>query len=249
MEGSRQRLALVTGSSRGIGRAIALKLAAMGHSVVINYVTREDAANDVVKDIADRGGKALAVRADITKLDQVEAMFQRALELGESVEILVNNAGIIKDSLLMRMSDETWDNVMDLNLRGAFLCTRAALRGMVRGRWGRVVNIGSVVGMLGNPGQANYAASKAGMIGFTQSVAKEVASRNITVNYVAPGYITTDIVEDLPQQLKDRILARIPLQRFGKPEEIAGMVGYLVGDEAEYVTGQVFAIDGGISIA
>lgn len=249
MEGSRQRLALVTGSSRGIGRAIALKLAAMGHSVVINYVTHEDAANNVVKAIAERGGKALAVRADITKVDQVEAMFQRALELGESVEILVNNAGIIKDSLLMRMSDETWDNVLDLNLRGAFLCTRAALRGMVRGRWGRVVNIGSVVGMLGNSGQANYAASKAGMIGFTQSVAKEVASRNITVNYVAPGYITTDIVEDLPQQLKDRILARIPLQRFGKPEEIAGLVAYLVGDEAEYVTGQVFAIDGGISIA
>jgi 3-oxoacyl-[acyl-carrier protein] reductase len=248
VEGSRQRLALVTGSSRGIGRAIALKLAAMGHSVVINYVTHEDAANDVVKTIAERGGKALAVRADITKVDQVEAMFQRALELGESVEILVNNAGIIKDSLLMRMSDETWDNVLDLNLRGAFLCTRAALRGMVRGRWGRVVNIGSVVGMLGNPGQANYAASKAGMIGFTQSVAKEVASRNVTVNYVAPGYITTDIVEGLPQPLKDRILARIPLQRFGRPEEIAGMVGYLVGDEAEYVTGQVFAIDGGISI-
>jgi len=248
VEGSRQRLALVTGSSRGIGRAIALKLAAMGHSVVINYVTHEDAANDVVKAIADRGGKALAVRADITKVDQVEAMFQRAQELGESVEILVNNAGIIKDSLLMRMSDETWDNVLDLNLRGAFLCTRAALRGMVRGRWGRVVNIGSVVGMLGNPGQANYAASKAGMIGFTQSVAKEVASRNVTVNYVAPGYITTDIVEGLPQPLKDRILARIPIQRFGKPEEIAGMVGYLVGDEAEYVTGQVFAIDGGISI-
>ncbi|MSQ11246.1 MAG: 3-oxoacyl-[acyl-carrier-protein] reductase [Dehalococcoidia bacterium] len=249
MEGSRQRLALVTGSSRGIGKAIALRLAALGHKVVINYLSHEDEANEVVRAITDQGGKAIAVRADVTKADDVEAMFRRALELGPTVEILVNNAGIIHDSLLVRMSDDTWDQVIDINLRGSFLCTRAALRNMLRNRWGRIINVGSVVGMVGNPGQANYAASKAGLIGFTQSVSKEVASRNVTVNCIAPGYITTDIVESLPKDLKDRILGRIPLQRFGQPEEIAGLVAYLVGDEASYVTGQVWAIDGGLSIS
>ena len=248
MEGSREHVALVTGSSRGIGRAIALKLASMGNKVVINYVSHPEDADNVVRTIEERGGKAVALKADVSKSEDVEAMFQQLNSFGE-VDILVNNAGIIKDSLLMRMPEETWDSVVDISLRGSFLCTRAALRSMVHNRWGRVVNIGSIVGMLGNPGQANYAAAKAGMIGFTQSVAKEVASRNITVNYVAPGYTATDIVEDLPQQIKDRILARIPMQRFARAEEIANMVAFLVSDEAEYITGQTFAIDGGLSIS
>jgi 3-oxoacyl-[acyl-carrier protein] reductase len=244
-----KRVALITGSSRGIGRATALRLGGMGFRVVVNYNKSEADAHKAVKAIQDAGGEAIAAHADVSKVEDVEAVFQKATEWGGGVDVLVNNAGMIKDALIMRMNDETWDAVMDLNLRAAFLCTRAALRSMVRNRWGRVINIGSVVGLMGNPGQANYAASKAGMIGFTQSVAKEVASRNVTVNYVAPGYITTDIVEDLPQQLKDKILARIPLQRFGKPEEIAGMVAYLVSGDADYVTGQVFAIDGGVSIS
>ncbi|MSP78436.1 MAG: 3-oxoacyl-[acyl-carrier-protein] reductase [Dehalococcoidia bacterium] len=248
VEGSKQHVALITGSSRGIGKAIAFRLAARGDKVIINYVSHPEEADKVVQAVNERGGKAIAIRADVSKGEDVEAMFKQAADFGD-VDVLINNAGIIRDSLLMRMPDETWDAVVDISLRGSFLCTRAAIRNMIRGRWGRVVNVGSVVGMMGNPGQANYAAAKAGMIGFTQSVAKEVASRNITVNYLAPGYTATDIVEDLPQQIKDRILARIPLQRFAHVEEIAGMVGYLVSDEAAYITGQIFTVDGGLSIS
>ena len=197
----------------------------------------------------EAGSQAVALQADVTNADDVERLFTQTAEVLGPVEVLVNNAGIIKDSLLMRMSDDDWDSVVDLDLRSVFLCTRAAIRTMVRGRWGRVINIGSVVGLRGNQGQANYAAAKAGMVGFTQSIAKEVASRNITVNCVAPGYVETDIVEDLPPELKQYIMDRVPMGRFGQPEEIATFVGYLASDAATYITGQAIAVDGGLVIS
>ena len=243
------RVALVTGSSRGIGRAIALRLAADGARLAINYLSHEDAAQEVVDAIVGQGGSAVAIQANVTKPDEVERMFHQASESLGPVDILVNNAGIIKDSLLVRMSVEDWDSVIDLDLRATFLCTRLALRSMLRGRWGRIINIGSVIGLRGNSGQANYAAAKAGVVGLTQSVAREVASRNITVNYVAPGYVETDIVEDLNEDLKQRILSRVPLGRFGKPEEIAHMVAFLASDQADYVTSQMIAVDGGMMIS
>ncbi|MDE2900021.1 MAG: 3-oxoacyl-[acyl-carrier-protein] reductase [Chloroflexota bacterium] len=243
------RVALITGGSRGIGRAIALQLASQGMRIVVNYVSNADAAAEVVKRVEEAGSQAVALQADVTRGEDVERLFAQAAEAFGSVEILVNNAGIIKDSLLMRMSDEDWDSVVDLDLRSVFLCTRAAIRMMVRGRWGRVINIGSVVGLRGNQGQANYAAAKAGLVGFTQSVAKEVASRNVTVNCVAPGYVETDIVEDLPQELKKYIMDRVPVGRFGQPEEISGIVGFLASDAASYITGQAIAVDGGLVIS
>lgn len=243
------RVALITGGSRGIGRAIALQLASQGMRIVVNYVSNADAAAEVVKRVEEAGSQAVALQADVTKGEDVERLFAQAAEAFGSVEVLVNNAGIIKDSLLMRMSDEDWDSVVDLDLRSVFLCTRAAIRMMVRGRWGRVINIGSVVGLRGNQGQANYAAAKAGLVGFTQSVAKEVASRNVTVNCVAPGYVETDIVEDLPQELKKYIMDRVPVGRFGQPEEISGIVGFLASDAASYITGQAIAVDGGLVIS
>ena len=244
-----QRIALVTGGSRGIGRAIALRLAQDGARIGVNYLSHEAEAQQVVEQITRGGGEALALQGDVTETAAVTDIFRRVQEVWGPVEILVNNAGIIRDSLLMRMSDDDWDAVVDVHLRAVFLCTRYALRDMVRNRWGRVINIGSVVGVAGNAGQANYAAAKAGVIGMTRSVAKEVANRNITVNYVAPGYMTTDIVENLPQDLKDRIMTRVPVGRFGRAEEVANLVGYLASDMASYITGQVVAIDGGMLIS
>lgn len=217
--------------------------------IVVNYVSNGDAAEEVLQRVAEAGSKAVALQADVTQAEDVERLFTQAAEAFGPVEVLVNNAGIIRDSLLMRMSDDDWDSVVNLDLRSVFLCTRAGIRTMVRGRWGRVINIGSVVGLRGNPGQANYAAAKAGLVGFTQSVAKEVASRNVTVNCVAPGYVETDIVEDLPQELKQYIMDRVPVGRFGQPEEIAGMVGFLASDAASYITGQAIAVDGGLVIS
>ena len=243
------RVALITGSSRGIGKAIASQFANQGIRVAVNYISNRAAADVVVKLVEDAGSSAVAVQGDVTKRTDVERIFVETSELLGPVEILVNNAGIISDSLLMRMSDEDWDSVIDLDLRSIFLCTREAIRTMVRSRWGRVINIGSVVGLRGNAGQANYAAAKAGMVGFTQSIAKEVGSRNITVNCVAPGYVETDIVEDLPKELKQAIMDRVPIGRFGTPEEIAGMVGFLASDAASYVTGQAIAVDGGLVIS
>lgn len=217
--------------------------------IVVNYLSNEDAAAEVVKRVEEAGSQAVALQGNVTKGDDVERMFTQAAEAFGPVEVLVNNAGIIRDSLLMRMSDEDWDSVIDLDLRSVFLCTRAGIRTMIRGRWGRVINIGSVVGLRGNQGQANYAAAKAGMVGFTQSIAKEVASRNITVNCVAPGYVETDIVEDLSPELKKNIMERVPMGRFGQPEEIATFVGYLASDAASYITGQAIAVDGGLVIS
>jgi 3-oxoacyl-[acyl-carrier protein] reductase len=246
---SEGRVSLITGGSRGIGKAIALQFSSQGLRVAVNYISNRSAADEVVKIIEDDGGSAVAVQGDVTKRDDVERIFAETTESLGPVEILVNNAGIISDSLLMRMSDEDWDSVIDLDLRSIFLCTREAIRTMIRSRWGRVINIGSVVGLRGNSGQANYAAAKAGMVGFTQSIAKEVGSRNITVNCVAPGYVETDIVEDLPKDLKQAIMDRVPIGRFGYPEEIAGMVGFLASDAASYVTGQAIVVDGGLVIS
>ena len=246
---SNGRVSLITGGSRGIGKAIALQFASQGLRVAVNYISNRDAADEVVKLVEDAGSSAVTIQGDVTKRADVERIFAETSEALGPVEILVNNAGIISDSLLMRMSDDDWDSVIDLDLRSVFLCTREAIRTMLRSRWGRVINIGSVVGLRGNAGQANYAAAKAGMVGFTQSIAKEVASRNITVNCVAPGYVETDIVEDLPKELKQSIMDRVPVGRFGFPEEVAGMVGYLASDSASYVTGQAIAVDGGLVIS
>ena len=246
---SDERVSLITGGSRGIGKAIALQLASQGVQVAVNYISNQKAADEVVKLIEKQGASAVAVQGDVTKRADVERIFTTTAETLGPVEILVNNAGIISDSLLMRMSDEDWDSVIDLDLRSIFLCTREAIRTMLRNKWGRIINIGSVVGLRGNSGQANYAAAKAGMVGFTQSIAKEVASRNITVNCVAPGYVETDIVEDLPVGLKQSIMDRVPVGRFGYPEEIAGMVGFLASEAASYVTGQAIAVDGGLVIS
>lgn len=246
---SEGRISLITGGSRGIGKAIALQFASQGLNVAVNYISNKSAAAEVVKMVEDAGSSAVAIQGDVTNREDVERIFAETTAALGPVEILVNNAGIISDSLLMRMSDEDWDSVIDLDLRSIFLCTREAIRTMVRSRWGRIINIGSVVGLRGNAGQANYAAAKAGMVGFTQSIAKEVGSRNITVNCVAPGYVETDIVEDLPKELKQAIMDRVPIGRFGYPEEIAGMVGFLASDAASYVTGQAIAVDGGLVIS
>jgi 3-oxoacyl-[acyl-carrier protein] reductase len=242
------RTALVTGASKGIGRAISLELASMGVKVAVNYNTSEDAALEVVKTIGGHGGKAFIVQADVSNLDQVASMVDKINEAWGSVDILVNNAGIINDGLLIRMSDDAWHKVIETNLNGTFYCTRAVLRSMVRNRWGRVINIGSVVGIRGNFGQTNYSASKAAIIGFTKSLAKEVATRNITVNTVTPGYISTDTVAILTQEQKDRIMTWIPQGHFGEVEDVAYMVAFLASQKASYITGQVISVDGGMAM-
>jgi 3-oxoacyl-[acyl-carrier protein] reductase len=242
------KAALVTGAAKGIGRAISLKLAEMGARVAVNYNTSEAAAEEVVDTIKSGSGEAFAVQADVGNLDQVSKMVTLANETWGSVDILVNNAGIIDDSLLVRMSDDAWNRVIGTNLNGTFYCTRAVLRGMMRKRWGRIIHIGSVVGIRGNIGQANYSASKAAVIGFTKSLAKEVATRNITVNAVTPGYINTDTVAVLQQEQKDRIMTWIPMGHFGEVEDIAHMVGHIASTKSSYVTGQVISVDGGMAI-
>ena len=242
------RIALVTGASRGIGEVIALRLAQAGAKVAVSYHTGEEAAAKVVEAITTSGGEAIAVGGDVSQEGQVEALIKQVLQRWEKLDILVNNAGVTRDKLLLRMNAAEWDDVINVNLRGAYLCTRFVIPHMMRQRDGRIVNMSSVVGLSGNPGQANYAASKAGLIGFTKAMAREVASRNITVNAVAPGYITTAMVDQLSEEAQQAILTRIPMARFGSPEDVAEVVAFLCTDGAGYVTGQVIGIDGGLAI-
>jgi 3-oxoacyl-[acyl-carrier protein] reductase len=238
------QVAIVTGSSRGIGKAIALQLASQGAKVVVNYASSNAAAEQVVAEITAAGGQAIALQGDVSQTDQVDTLINTSLEKFNRIDILVNNAGITRDTLLLRMKLEEWQSVIDLNLTGVFLCTKAVSKIMLKQRSGRIINIASVAGQMGNPGQANYSAAKAGVIGFTKTVAKELATRGITVNAVAPGFIKTDMTSDIKA---DNILQYIPLGRFGEPEEIAGMVRFLAADPAAaYITGQVFNVDGGM---
>ncbi|MEH2162336.1 MAG: 3-oxoacyl-[acyl-carrier-protein] reductase [Nostoc sp.] len=244
----KDKVAIVTGASRGIGRAIAIELATQGAIAVVNYANSSAAAEAVVTEITAAGGEAIAIQADVSKSDQVDILVNTVMEKFKRVDILVNNAGITRDTLLLRLKPEDWQAVIDLNLTGVFLCTRAASKIMLKQRSGRIINITSVAGQMGNPGQSNYSAAKAGVIGFTKSVAKELATRGITVNAVAPGFIATDMTSDLKNP--EDILKYIPLGRFGQPEEVAGMVRFLAADAAaNYITGQVFNVDGGMVMA
>ena len=240
------KIALVTGGSRGIGRAIALRLAGMGAKVAINYVSNRDAAQEVVDAIVAMGGEGGHYKFDVADAGAVNESVAQILEDYDRVDILVNNAGITRDGLLMKMKAESWDQVLDTNLKGAFNCIKAVNRSMMKQRWGRIVNISSVIGFLGNAGQANYAAAKAGLTGLTRSVARELASRNITVNGVAPGYIDTDMTRDLVEEVKEKILGEIPMRAMGSAEDVAGAVAYLVNEDARYVTGQFIHVNGGM---
>lgn len=240
------RVAVVTGGSRGIGRAIALSLSTTGATVVVNYRGNQAAADETVAAIAATGGKAVAIQADVANAEDVERLFKDVMDRFGRIDILVNNAGITRDTLMLRMKDEDWDAVMDTNLRGLFLCTRAAMRPMTRARWGRIINITSVVGLMGNAGQANYAAAKAGIIGFTKSVAREIGSRSITVNAVAPGFIDTELTAVLSADTREALVKQIPLGRLGTPEDVAGVVTFLASEQAAYITGQTFNSDGGM---
>jgi 3-oxoacyl-[acyl-carrier protein] reductase len=240
------KVALVTGASRGIGRAIALELARQGAKVAVNYAGSEAKANEVVEEIKNMGQEAFAIQADVSNAKDVDQMVKAVLERFERIDILVNNAGITRDNLLMRMKEEEWDDVINTNLKGVFNCTKAVTRPMMKQRYGRIVNIASIVGVSGNPGQANYVAAKAGVIGLTKTAARELASRNITVNAVAPGFITTDMTDRLSEELKAEMLKQIPLARFGEPEDVAKVVSFLVSDAASYMTGQTLHVDGGM---
>lgn len=248
MRGLDGKRALITGASRGIGRDVALRLASEGANVALNYQSGGVEAVAVAKEITDAGGTAIVVQGSVSIAAEAESLIERTLSDLGGLDILVNNAGITRDNLVMRMSEEDWDAVLDTNLKGAFLCTKAAVRLMLRQRSGRIVNMSSVVGISGNAGQANYSAAKAGLIGFTKTIAREVASRGITVNAVAPGFITTRMVEGLGEEVRAQILERIPLARFGAPEEVAACVAFLASDDAAYITGQVVGIDGGLGL-
>ncbi len=243
------RVAIVTGSGRGIGRAIALKLAEVGATVVVNDVGDMGPAEGVVKEIMAMGRQSLAVAADVSSSEDVARLVDTTIATYGKVDILVNNAGINRDQLLIRMSEDDWDKVLSVDLKSVFLCTRAVLRPMIKQSWGRVVSISSFVGIVGNRGQANYSAAKAGIIGFTRTVAKEVGSRGITVNAIAPGAIETSMTEKLAEAWKQEFQKSIPVGYFGSPRDVAEAVAFLVSEEARYITGQVLGVDGGIAIS
>lgn len=240
------KAALVTGASRGIGRAIAIDLAKNGADIAINFSGNEEKANEVVKEIEALGRRAFSIRANVASSDEVNEMIKEVIERFGRLDILVNNAGITRDNLILRMKESEWDDVININLKGVFNCIKAVARQMMKQRAGRIINISSIVGIAGNAGQANYVASKAGIIGLTKTAAKELASRNITVNAIAPGFIATDMTDELDDHLKEEMLKQIPLSRFGKPEDIANIVAFLASDKASYITGQTICVDGGM---
>lgn len=238
--------ALVTGASRGIGREIALELARQGANVAVNYSGSEAKALEVVAEIEALGREAFAIQCDVSDAESVTEMVKTSISRFGKLDILVNNAGITRDNLLMRMKDDEWDSVININLKGVFLCTKAVTRQMMKQRSGRIINIASIVGVSGNPGQANYVAAKAGVIGLTKTAAKEFASRGITVNAVAPGFITTDMTDKLTEDVKNAMLSQIPLARFGEPKDIANVVTFLASEDSRYMTGQTLHVDGGM---
>jgi len=242
------RVAVVTGASRGIGRAVALELAARGAAVVINYNSSAKRAEEVVAQIEAEGGKAAVFQADVSNFEQAKDLIKFAIDTFGNLDILVNNAGITRDGLIMMMKEDDWDAVIDTNLKSTFNCSKAAVRHMMRKRYGRIINIASVAGQMGNPGQTNYSASKAGQIGFTKSLAREVASRKVTVNAIAPGFVDTEILEAMPEDTLEAALQLVPLGRLGTPEEIAYAVAFLAGERAAYITGQVLGVDGGTAM-
>jgi len=242
------RLALVTGGARGIGRAISKELAGMGFDIAVNYNSSAAAAEELCQELSGLGVRARAFKADVSRADEVAALFKSITDSMGPVQVLVNNAGVTRDNLLMRMKEEEWSAVIAANLNSAFYCTKEAIRGMMKARWGRIVFVSSVVGLIGNAGQANYSASKAGLIGFAKSVAKEYASKGVTSNVVAPGFIETDMTSVLNEQVRSVALAQIPAGRLGSPEDVAKAVGFFVSDGSDYLTGQVLAIDGGMTM-
>lgn len=242
----KNKCAIVTGASRGIGKAIAKKLASLGANIVLNYRSNEDEALKVEQELLDMGVEVFLYRCDISDSKAVEKMIKAAKEKFGAIDIMINNAGINKDSLILRMKDEDFDSVIDVNLKGVFNCLRGITPVMIRQKFGKIVNLSSVIGIIGNAGQVNYAASKAGVIGMTKSLAKEIGSRGITVNAVAPGFITTDMTESLTEKVKEEAKKNIPLKRLGKPEDVANIVAFLVSEDASYITGQVINVDGGM---
>lgn len=240
------QVALVTGASRGIGKEIALELARQGANVVVNYAGNEQKAKEVVEQITKLGQKAIAIRCDVSSSDDVVAMIKTTMDEFGKIDVLVNNAGVTRDNLLMRMKEEEWDTVINTNLKGVFLCTKSVTRPMMKQRQGAIINVASVVGISGNAGQANYVAAKAGVIGLTKTTAKELASRNIRVNAVAPGFITTDMTDELTEEVKESLLKQIPLARLGEPSDIAKVVAFLASGDSAYMTGQTLTVDGGM---
>lgn len=242
------RVAVVTGGSRGIGRAVALELAKRGSAVVINYNKSPESAEKVAEQIKAAGGRAAAFQADVSNFNQAAALIKFAVDTFGDLQILVNNAGITKDTLIMMMSEQDWDAVLDTNLKSTFNCSKAAVKHMMRKRYGRIINMASVAGQMGNAGQTNYSASKAGQIGFTKALAREVASRNITVNAIAPGFVDTEILNSVPPEMLEAAMKFVPLGRKGQPQEIAYAVAFLASDQAAYITGQVLGVDGGMAM-